>query len=333
MHRIFRSVLAVPLVGKLIGANVIIVASAIFAQTVALRDGSGAELATVIIALAAASVANLFLVRLALRPIEELNDLAGRVSEGLFDARAKSSPLADDDLTRLGETVNGLLDSLATERRRIQDLGAQVVRAQDAERANVSRELHDSIAQTLAAVRLQLSAAGREDDAEDMRSRVTAANGMISAVMEDIVNVSYSLHSRVSEDLGLEAALGTLARQVGRRSGLDVRVVVAPSIPSMSASVSSTLFRVAVEALRDIEMHSGANSATVDVLDRGGSVRIEVAAEGSGFEPAPGAIILRPVLAAIRDRVLLAGGRMKIDSAPNGGICVSAELQTLRAAI
>lgn len=331
VRRMVRRILCVPLVGKLIGANIIIVIAAIRVQTIAFSNRNSAEFVIAVVALAAATLVNLILVRVALRPIEELELLAERVSGGEFDARGTPSPLADKELSRLGETINCLLDALAAERRRIQDLGAEVVRAQDVERALVSRELHDSIAQTLAAVRFQLAAAGREEQPGEFRNRLAAANSLISSAMEEVMNVSYSLHSRVAEDLGLEAALGTLARQVTDRSGVDVEVNVAPCAPTIPAAVSATLFRVAEAALRDIEMHSVAKSATVNVSSGDGRVRIEVIRDDAGFDASNGVGGVRPGLATVKDRVLLAGGIMKIDNAPNGGTRVIAELKTMKA--
>jgi signal transduction histidine kinase len=233
------------------------------------------------------------------------------------------SPYADKDLTRLSETVNGLLDSLAQERKRIQDLGAQVVRAHDVERANVSRELHDSIAQTLAAVRYQLVAASREEDPGEVRNSLAAANGMISAALEEVVNVSHNLHSRVAEDLGLEAALGTLARQVEGRSGATVEIVVSSRAQAIPPAVSATLFRVAEEALRELEMHRDGKSATVNVDAGDGFVRLEVTFDGE--QPAP------PGLTLMKDRVTLAGGSMTIENR-NGGTRVTAELKPMKVA-
>ena len=325
-------VLGVPLVGKLIGANVIIVAAAVLVQMIVFAGQDNAEIIMVLVALAAASLVNLMLVRVALRPVNELERLAGRVSAGDFAARGEPSLFADAELSRLGSTVNSLLDSLAAERLRIQDLGAEVIYAQDAERARVSRELHDSIAQTLAAVRFQLAAASTEAEG-DLRNRLAAANGLLGSAMEEVKNVSYSLHPRVAEDLGLEAALEALARQVEGRSGIDVSVtadVVGPPIPTR---LSTTLFRVAQEALRNIEVHSHAKSATVNVYSRDGSIRIEVADDGCGFDTS----VVRPsggtsALARVKDRVTLAGGVLRIDSVPNGGTRVTAELNTQKAA-
>ena len=319
MRRIVRWVLRVPLVAKLIGANVIIVLSAIGLNS--------SEITTALIALAAASVVNFLLVRLALRPIDQLEELARRVTGGEFNARSVALPYADKDLVRLGDTVNSLLDSLAAERKRIQDLGAQVVRAHDDERASISRELHDSIAQTLAAVRLQVAAAARETEIGEMRNRIAAASGMISAAMEEVVAVSYTLHSRVAEDLGLEAALGSLARQIEDRSGTHVEVAVSAAARSIPAEISATLFRVAEETLRELEMHRSAKSATVNVSVMDGAVRLE-----AGYESD---MLLMPNrrsgLALMKDRVLLAGGTMTIENR-NGGTCVTAEMSRMKAA-
>ena len=319
MKPIVRWILGVPLVAKLIGANVIIVASAIGLNQ--------SEVTTAVIALAAASLVNFLLVRVALRPVVELENVAERVTAGEFSARAVSFPYADKELVRLGDTVNGLLDSLAAERKRIQDLGAEVVRAHDDERANISRELHDSIAQTLAAVRFQLTAAGRETETAEIQNCIAAANAMISAAMEEVVAVSYTLHSRVAEDLGLEAALGTLARQVEDRSGTEVKVTVSPAARALPPALSATLFRVTEETLRELEMHEGGKSATVNVDLIDGLVRLEAGYESDMlFMPNT-----RAGLMLMKDRVLLAGGTMTIENR-NGGTRVIAELGRMKAA-
>jgi signal transduction histidine kinase len=330
MRRMTTGVLGVPLVVKLIGANVIVVAAAIAVQMVLGRSYE-AGMMTVLTVLGAASLVNLILVRLALDPIRHLEKLATRVSGGEFDIRANSSPFADAGLTRLGSTINSLLDSLAAERARIQALGAEVVYAQDAERARVSRELHDSIAQNLVAVRFQLSAASNEATG-DLRNRLITIGSLVGSAMEEVKNVSYSLHPRVAEDLGLNAALTALATQTYDRSGVTVHVNTPVQGRQISAEVSATLFRVAQEALRNIERHAFAKSANVDVESRDGSVRMEVSDDGSGFDQVSSRIPAgNSRLARVRDRVLLAGGSMSVSRAPNGGTRVIAELKTLKA--
>ena len=332
MHWLTRRVLGVPLVIKLIGANVILIAVAVLVNAFAFAGRASAEIWAVLLALTIASIVNFILVRLALQPVKELEALAARLSAGDFTSRSAASPFADADLARLGSTINELLDSLQVERRRIQDLGAEVIYAQDAERSRVSRELHDSIAQTLAAARFQLTAAGF-DSKEDVPNRIATVNSLVGTALEEIKNVSYSLHPRVAEDLGLESALNVLAQQVRARSGIEVAVHCTMAGPPIQPNLRTTLFRVAQEALRNIEVHSQAKNATVDIEGREGSIWISIGDDGCGFNP--DTVVPRPEksgLASVKDRVLLAGGVMNVDSVPNGGTRVTVELRTLRAA-
>jgi two-component system sensor histidine kinase UhpB len=323
-HRI----LAFPLSGKIIGANVLLVAAGAGYLAVA---GGPAERATAIamaVVMFVASIVNVMLVRIALRPVKDLTRLANRVSRGDFSPRSTPSPFADADLHTLTLTLNGLLDSVEAEKQRIEDLGAEVIHAEDTERSKVSRELHDSIAQTLAAAKFQIAAAG-VDVSDDVRNRLAAVSAMIGSVTEDIRALSYSLHPRVAEDLGLESALRTLASQINKRSGIDIAVRVETDPTPLPANISATLYRVAQEALKNIEMHAKAKKATVDVAAFPGRIRIEVADEGSGFDPRKmDRVTGRSGLASVKDRVLLAGGTMMIDSKPNGGTRVMAELKT-----
>lgn len=328
VRRMTRRILMVPLAEKIIGANVIIF-SAWFAYGVI--TSAATEPSTMIVmtlALVLASIVNVALIRLALRPVKELVVLGERVSGGDFAARGEPSPFADRDLGTLGSTINSLLDSLAVERKRIRDLGAEVIYAQDAERARVSRELHDSIAQSLAAVKFQIVAAGN-GASEEIRNRLSAVNESLTTITEEVRDVSYSLHPRVAEDLGLESALTALAHQINKRSGVTVSVSVSVLEEPIPANVSSTLYRVAQEALKNIEMHAHAKKASVDVVSGNGKTRIEVADDGAGFDLSRmNRVLGRSGLASIKDRVVLAGGMMQIDSKPNGGTRVMAELQT-----
>jgi signal transduction histidine kinase len=327
-RRVVHRILAFPLSGKIIGANVIIVAAG--AGYLAIAGGPSERSTAIAVAavMLVASVVNVMLVRLALRPVKDLTNLANRVSRGDFSPRSTPSPFADAELHTLSVTVNSLLDSVAEEKHRIQDLGAEVIYAQDSERSKVSRELHDSIAQTLAAAKFQIAAASAGAN-DDVKNRLAAVSAMIASVTDDIRAVSYNLHPRVAEDLGLESALRTLASQVNKRSGVEISVSVEADATPIPPNISATLYRVAEEALKNIEMHAQTKKARVDVAAFPGRIRIEVSDEGRGFDPKEmDRLTGRSGLASVKDRVLLSGGTMRIDSKPNGGTRVMAELNT-----
>ena len=267
------------------------------------------------------------LVRVALSPVDELQRISQRVSSGEFSIRATPSLVADPQLALLTDTVNSLLDSLAAERRRIQKLGTQVVSAQDTERAKLARELHDSIAQTLAAVRFQLTAAGTQATDDEMRNRLATAKGMIGKAIDEVRNISHSLHPRVAEDLGLVPALESLAEETGERGMLKVRVNTDIDERQVPASVASTLFRVAQEALKNAESRAAAGSAEILLYSSEGSICLEVSNDSQAVDSGSrNADTSDMELSSIRDRVVLTGGVMRIESTANGGMIVTAEL-------
>jgi signal transduction histidine kinase len=326
---VIRRVLRIPLVMKVMGANTIIVAVALALVGGGLWGDDQGQLMVVLAALTVACGVNLLLVRLALSPIGELERMSKRVSRGEFGARATPSLVADPQLVHLTDTVNSLLDSLATERQRIQKLGALVVSAQDTERARLARELHDSIAQTLAAVGFQLSAASARAADDDMRNTLATARGMIGKAVEEVRNISYSLHPRVAEDLGLVTALESLAQQTSERGALRVKVTADIGAKRVPASTAATLFRVAQESLKNAELRTTEGSAEILLYSNDGSICLEISDDSHGLDSrAANDDNSRTGLASIMDRVALSGGVMRIETKRNGGMKVTAELHT-----
>ena len=323
-----RRVLRIPLVMKVMGANAVIVAVALVLVGSGLWGDDQGQLMVLLVALGLACAVNLLLVRLALSPIGELERVSTRVSRGDFGVRATPSLVSDPQIIHLTDTVNCLLDSLAAERRRIQKLGAIVVTTQDAERAKLARELHDSIAQTLAAVAFQISAASAGATDEDMRNTLAATRGMIGKAMEEVRNISYSLHPRVAEDLGLVPALQSLAKETGQRGALRVKVVADIGTERIPAAAAATLFRVAQEALKNAEMRAIDGTAEILLSSSDGSICLEVSDDHYRLDSHDAKDDNSSKgLSSIMDRVALSGGVMRIENKRNGGIKVTAEMR------
>jgi signal transduction histidine kinase len=273
-------------------------------------------------------VINLWLIRVALSPIAALERLAEDVSRGEFAKRATHSLVADSQIVKLTDTVNALLDSLAIERRRIQKLGALVVSAQDTERALMARELHDSIAQTLAAARFQLAAASVGASDDSLRNALATTRGMIGNAIDEVRTISQSLHPRVAEDLGLLSAVQALAQENADRGALEVNVSAEIDETGVPVMVAATMFRVVQEALKKVERRGLAESATVLLYSTDGTIRVEVSEDKIAMDRRPlGDEFVGNGLASIRDRVSLGGGAMRIETGKNGTMMISAEMK------
>jgi len=312
--------LRVPLLGKLVGANLLIVAAALVV-VVAERHGvlPGNAVSILGVALAVSLVVNLGLVYVALRPLSDLELTAARVSAGDLEARVASSRLADRDVARVGTTLNTLLDNLTADRARVRRLAAQVINAQDEERARVARELHDSTAQMLAAVMLQLGVAARENESPVLDERIATVRDMVAEALEEVRTLSHTIHPRVLDDLGLAAALSWLARQTREQEELDVEAFAddgAP-IPRLAATV---LYRVAQESLRNAARHAQAHRVELWLRRTATAATIEIVDDGRGFdvrraeERRPGMGLF-----SMRERVGLANGSLSVESAPGRG--------------
>ena len=321
-----RLILGVPLDMKLLGANLIILGVAVLVLfgPIHLHPGRLTDVYVVVAGLIIGATVNFALVKLALRPINALQRVARRVSEGRLAERVPDSIVADRELTQLSTTINEMLDKLAAGRERMRKLGAEVVYAEERERAQVARELHDSVGQTLAAASFQIAAAAHEIGNHIASSRLAAVRELLRTALEEIRNVSRSLHPRVATDLGLPSALEALGDATQQRSLVDVRVNVDISGVVIPAALSTTLYRVAQQALRNVERHADAGRATVSLRARPGYVELEVSDDGRGFEGPLEKKRSDSGFGAMRERLSLAGGELHIDTARDRGTRVIA---------
>jgi signal transduction histidine kinase len=248
------------------------------------------------------------------------------VWHGNLDARVPRSPLADRDMARLGRTVNLLLDGLTEDRARMRRLAAQVIGAGDAERSRLARELHDSTAQTLAALAFQVSAAARDSRDPELADRLATIKELTTGVLEEVRLLAHTVYPRVLDDLGLPAALHNLARQAGERDArVAIEVDAAPAAARLPTPVAAALYRVAQEAITNALRHAGAQSVHVRVAADERTARLDVIDDGRGFDVAE-AERRRPGMGlfSMRERVSLVDGTFDVLAEAGAGTHVRA---------
>lgn len=230
--------------------------------------------------------------------------------------RAEISALA---VAELQSENDRLLDCVASMQMRFRHIARAVWRVEEDERRRIARELHDNLGQELTALRLRL---------EQMPEGVerNAAIEIAARVLADARNLSRLLRPPVLDDLGLDAALRWLARQMTENAGLPVRVSGSLA-QRLDRETETLVFRIAQEALTNVVKHSGASRAELRFGRLGDRIEISVRDNGRGFDPhAVDSEKAGIGLAGMRDRAALFGGETVISSAPGKGATVAVSI-------
>jgi two-component system NarL family sensor kinase len=227
--------------------------------------------------------------------------------------------LSDDDL-RLLVTVGDLV-SIAVERARLFDRSSELGAVQ--ERNRLAREIHDTLAQGLAAILLQLEAAdallegGAEADAARVGPLVRRAMQACRANLEEARRSVLDLRAAPLEGRALGEALEALAA-ASQRKHLSVSFETGGAGAPLPARVEMGLYRIAQEALTNIKRHAKAHNVSVQLITTPDSVTLVVEDDGRGFDPTtlpPGSY----GLIGISERARLLGGTARIMSAAGQG--------------
>jgi signal transduction histidine kinase len=317
--------LRIPLVIKLVGANAL--ALAILAVALAAFSATRPSALIVLIAFVVAMSVFLALGAIALLPLRGIEAVASRVWRGDFGARVGTSAVADRDMKRIGTTFNLLLDGLLADRTRMRALATAVIDAGDRERATLARELHDSTAQQLAALVLQLSVVARDCTDPALQARLDGMREQAKATLEEVRLLAHTVHPRVLEDLGLAAALKKLGREVTDASGLDVEVTSTIDGQPIPPTAGAVLYRVAQAAVHNVVKHAGARHLDMSLTTKSGArdAVLEIVDDGDGFDVEE-AERRRPGMGlfTMRERVALVGGQFNVQSAPGAGTRITA---------
>lgn len=315
--------LRAPLAAKLVGANAV-VAALVGAVWFALRD---AEPAAIVLVVLAATGIHFVAAVIALRPIRELEDVATRLWHGDYGARVGRSAVADHDVVRVGAMLNTLLDELVADRARMRALATEVIEVGDRERSAIARELHDSTAQRLAGLLLEVSAAARDCTDPALAARLLAARDSAEEITEEVRLLSHAVHPRVLDDLGLGPALQKLARDWSSGSGIDVDVDLTAAPRRLPGNIAASLYRIAQEAVRNAIRHASPRSVRILLAADERTARLEVHDDGCGFDlrgvqRRPSGIGLR----SMGERVSLADGSLEILTGQGSGTTVVASV-------
>ena len=169
----------------------------------------------------------------------------------------------------------------------LQAMARKVVQSQEDERAHLSRELHDSTGQTLVSVKLLMDSAvaqlQRQFDSTPETLR--KARARLDEALGEVRHISHRLRPALLDTLGLPSALRQIGEEFAEHAGLAFFMRSHGELGDLPVDIKTVLFRVAQEALTNIEKHAQATRVDLRLLARSGAVRLTLQDDGIGFDP------------------------------------------------
>lgn len=205
--------------------------------------------------------------------------------------------------------------------RSLEQLSHRLLQSQDEERRRIARQLHETTAQTLAAIRLSLARVMRSPLANDPAAKqdVEETVGLTEQAITEIRTLSYLLHPPMIDEAGLLPALRWYVNGFEKRSGVTAVLDAPDDLGRLPSELETALFRIVQEALTNIQRHSGSGIARISLRRQDHRLRLTVEDEGRGLPPElrndRSALRAAGVgIAGIEQRVRELGGQLELDS-------------------
>jgi len=229
---------------------------------------------------------------------------------------------AERHAAELEKRIQALKQAEASLRR----LSGRLLHLQDEERRRISRELHDSTAQALAGLAMNLSLLSDRVSALDPAARRALAESLAltEQCAREIRTVSYLLHPPLLEEVGLASALRWYAEGFTKRSGIRVELDMPPELGPLPRDVEIALFRVAQESLANVHRHADSATACIRLVRSRAEILLEISDQGRGILPgvleksAGGGAGLGVGIAGMWERVTQLGGQLTVSSTGQG---------------
>lgn len=204
-------------------------------------------------------------------------------------------------------------------RHELRRLAASVTEAREEERRRIARELHDELGQRLTALKMEISSLRNLELCRSEGNRIDGMLEMVDSSVAALRRLAADLRPLMLDDLGLNSAIESLARDAANRMDMEVTVHLGADDPPLAPGADIALYRMVQEALTNVGRHAGATDVRIELRKHGGELVLTVQDNGKGFPERSMAREGRYGLLGMRERALMLGGRLEIDNPPGGG--------------
>jgi signal transduction histidine kinase len=216
-----------------------------------------------------------------------------------------------------------LFEKLRMANHRLQLMNQKLLQAQETEKRNLARELHDEMGQSLTALKIQLEAVQLSLNEPVLSDKLSDGIQLIERILKEVRNLSLDLRPLMLDDLGLVPALRWYGSTRAQLGGFSLRFDSSTSTLELAPEIETVCFRVAQEALTNIVRHAGAKHVDIQLQALEDEILLSIKDDGKGFDvQQKQAQTLDGEhfgLLGMKERVFLAGGELEIESEPDCG--------------
>ena len=198
-----------------------------------------------------------------------------------------------------------------------------MLRAQENERRNLARELHDEVGQSLSAILMEAENAACAAEFAEARGHLDSIRSLAGKTVNQVRDLALLLRPSMLDDFGLVPALKWHAREMSKRTGLHIRVTADDAAGDLPDEHKTCIYRLVQEAVNNSARHAHARTVEVRVAHQPHRVLLSVRDDGAGFDTS---FVRGLGLLGMEERVHRLGGRLHIDSQLGRGTLVEAEL-------
>ena len=242
-------------------------------------------------------------------------------------------PLLDEDGNFLGgvHIMSDISDrmriqnELQDSREQLRNLTVYLQSVREQERTNIAREIHDELAQSLTALKMDLSWLSHKLPSEEgsLIEKTKSMNSLIDSTIHTVKRISAELRPGILDDLGLVAAIEWQAEEFQNRTGISCRVTVDPDDIAVDQDLATAIFRIFQETLTNVARHARARKVTVNLKKRTGKLTLRVKDNGIGITDEQISDSQSFGLIGMHERVIPWDGKISFKGIPDKGTTVT----------
>jgi signal transduction histidine kinase len=269
-----------------------------------------------------------------------LNKIVGVLSKRTVELAASNLELsleitqrkaAEEALKKSERHYAELLEKSNHLQGQLRQLSRQVISTQEEERRQISRDLHDVIAQTLTGINVRLATLKKQAavNTKGLDRNIASTQRLVEKSVNIVHQFARELRPAVLDDLGLIPALHGSMKNFSARTGIRTHLIAFAGVEQLDTARRTALFRVAQEALTNVARHAKASRVEVNIHKLRGGARMDIKDNGRAFEverKLHAAGSKRLGLLGMRERIEMVGGTFCVESAPGHGTIVRVEI-------